>query len=251
VSIGGTLTQFAAPPVLMVADAWGWSMTHMLFNFGWKAALAIVISVIAYALVFKKDLAKLMVQEESRAAREHKLEAIPLWVTLGHLLFLVFAVWYSHDAPYLLLGLLFFLAFVEVTADFQRDFSLRSPLLVGFFLAGLIIHGGLQQWWIAPVLGRLSEVPLFLGATFLTAFNDNAAITYLATLVPGFSDSLKYAVVAGAVTGGGLTVIANAPNPAGQSILNKHFEDGISAAGLLIGALIPTVIAALCFMLLR
>ena len=50
-------------------------------------------------------------------------------------------------------------------------------------------------------------------------FNDNAAITYLASLVPGFSPSLKYAVMAGAVSGGGLTVIANAPNPAGQSIL--------------------------------
>lgn len=251
VSIGGTLTHFAAPPVLMVAEAWGWGTPYMLTNLGWKAALAIALSVGAYAVFFKNDLAKLMVQEESRAAREHKLESVPLWVTIGHLLFLVYAVWYSHDAPYLILGLLFFLAFVEVTADFQRDFSLRSPLLVGFFLAGLIIHGGLQEWWIAPVLGRLSEVPLFLGATILTAFNDNAAITYLCTLVPNFSDTLKYAAVAGAVTGGGLTVIANAPNPAGQSILNKHFEDGVSAVGLMLGALIPTLIAALCFMLLR
>jgi Na+/H+ antiporter NhaD/arsenite permease-like protein len=64
-----------------------------------------------------------------------------------------------------------------------------------------------------------------IGATLLTALNDNAAITYLASLVPGFSDSLKYAVVAGAAAGGGLTVIANAPNPAGQSILVARFGD--------------------------
>jgi Na+/H+ antiporter NhaD/arsenite permease-like protein len=55
------------------------------------------------------------------------------------------------------------------------------------------------------------------------------------------------AAVAGAVSGGGLTVIANAPKPVGQSILNRHFEEGISPLGLLKAALIPTVIVGLCF----
>jgi Na+/H+ antiporter NhaD/arsenite permease-like protein len=122
---------------------------------------------------------------------------------------------------------------------------------VGFFLAGLVIHGGLQGWWIAPVLENLSEIPLMLGAILLTAFNDNAALTYLSTLVPGLTEPLKYAVVAGAVTGGGLTVIANAPNPAGQSILRRYFEHGVSPVRLLVAAIIPTVIVGLCFMLLR
>jgi Na+/H+ antiporter NhaD/arsenite permease-like protein len=113
-----------------------------------------------------------------------------------------------------------------------------------------VIHGGLQQWWIEPVLGSLSTLPLMLGATVLTAFNDNAAITYLASLVPGFTPEMKYAVVAGAVTGGGLTVIANAPNPAGQSILQRFFEGGVSPLGLFLGALVPTVILGFAFMLL-
>ncbi len=105
-------------------------------------------------------------------------------------------------------------------------------MLVGFFLASLVIHGGCQKWWIAPVLSGLTNGRLMIGAIVLTAFNDNAAITYLASLVPGFPPSLKYAVVAGAVTGGGLTVIANAPNPAGQSILAPSFgKDGISPWG--------------------
>jgi len=138
-----------------------------------------------------------------------------------------------------------------VTQDYQSSLVLRSPILVGFFLAGLVIHGGLQQWWIEPVLSRLSEVPLMLGAIGLTAFNDNAAITYLSTLVPGLTEGMKYAVVAGAVTGGGLTVIANAPNPAGQSILSKYFPDGISPLGLLLGALPATIVLTLCFLLMR
>ena len=146
---------------------------------------------------------------------------------------------------------MFFLGFAAVTADYQNNINLKSPLLVGFFLGGLVTHGGVQGWWIEPVLGSLTEVPLMLVSTILTSFNDNAAITYLSTLVPGFTDGLKYAVVAGAVGGGGLTVIANAPNPAGQSILNRHFDGGIAPAGLLKAALLPTAIMFLFFMLLR
>ena len=148
-------------------------------------------------------------------------------------------------------ALLFFLAFAQATAHHQNPVDLRPPVLVGFFLAGLVIHGGLQSWWIEPVLTRLGEAPLFLGAVVLTAFNDNAAITYLASLVPGFTDGLKYAVVAGAVTGGGLTVIANAPNPAGQAILARHFPGGVAPLSLALAALGPTAVMAACFMLGR
>ena len=129
--------------------------------------------------------------------------------------------------------------------------DLKPAMLVGFFLAGLVIHGGVQGWWIAPILGNLSEVPLMLGAATLTAFNDNAAITYLATLVPGFTDALKYAVVAGAVGGGGLTIIANAPNPAGVSLLKKYFNNEVSPAGILAGALIPTIVVLVMFLLFK
>jgi hypothetical protein len=84
----------------------------------------------------------------------------------------------------------------------------------------------------------------------LTAVNDNALITFLSTLVPNLGDQLKIAVVQGAVTGGGLTVIANAPNPAGQALLNRFFGGGVAPLGLFLGALLPTVIAALIFRLL-
>ena len=127
--------------------------------------------------------------------------------------------------------------------------DLRVPLLVGFFLAGLVVHGGLQGWWIAPVIASLSELPLFLTSTVLTSFNDNALITYLGTLVPNLSEPLKIALVEGAVTGGGLTVIANAPNPAGQSLLSRFFDDAVIPIHLFLSALPPTIIAALLFRL--
>jgi hypothetical protein len=172
-------------------------------------------------------------------------------VTAGHVLFMAWSVLNAHHEALLIGSFLFFLAFVEVTAAYQEEVQLRGPLLVGFFLAGLVIHGGLQQWWIAPVLGRLREVPLMLSATGLTAFNDNAAITYLSTLVPTLNEGMKFAVVAGAVVGGGLTVIANAPNPAGQSILARFFPKGISPLGLLLGALPATIVMLACFLMLR
>ena len=157
----------------------------------------------------------------------------------------------AHHPPLFILGMLFFLGFSQVSQDYQNRIDLKPAMLVGFFLAGLVIHGGVQGWWIAPILGNLGETSLVVVATVLTAFNDNAAITYLATLVPGFSDSLKYAVVAGAVTGGGLTIIANAPNPAGISLLKEYFENGVSPARLLAAAIGPTVIMMTLFLLTR
>jgi hypothetical protein len=252
ISVGGTLTHFAAPPVLMVAGPWQWDTPFMFFHFGWKAALGIAAATAIYFVVFRRELHALE-QTRLRAAEGAAAQpdaAVPAWITVVQLAFMAITVLVAHYPPLFIGGFLFFLAFSQSTAHHQGRLDLKAPLLVGFFLAGLVIHGGLQGWWIEPVLKRLDELPLFAGATILTAFNDNAAITYLATLVPGFTETLKYAVVAGAVTGGGLTVIANAPNPAGQAILQRFFPDGVSPLGLLFGATLPTAVMSACFLLL-
>jgi len=355
VSVGGTLTHFAAPPVLMVAEPWGWDTGFMLGNFGWKAVMGIVISNALYWIFFRKELSQLeerftvrSLKEEiltkyfSREEMESELDAVideihaqgelneriraeveeysdeleerlkmrylehisgsdidlelakrafaerfaevklyrwqqevpkvlakedrapfqdpnwdqredavPGWVTLVHVLFMGWTIVNAHHPSLFVAGLLFFLGFAVVTADFQNNIDLQPPLLVGFFLGGLVTLGGVQGWWIEPVLGSLGELALVSVSTVLTAFNDNAAITYLATLVPGFTDELKYAVVAGAVTGGGLTVIANAPNPAGQALLKDCFENGVSPLGLLKGSLVPTLIMFVIFVVFR
>lgn len=261
ISVGGTLTNFAAPPVLMVAGPWGWSTPFMLTQFGWKAVIGIIVSTMAYFLIFRSDFRELdekrlrlereAAQANRAAATPHEPIGVPAWVTAVHLLFMGWTVINAHH-PVLFIGsFLLFLGFHQATSAYQTKLQLKESLLVGFFLAGLVIHGGLQGWWISPLLGSFSEVPLMLMATGLTAVNDNAAITYLSTLVQGMTDPMKYAVVVGAVTGGGLTVIANAPNPAGQSILAKHFPNrAISPAYLFLSALFPTVVLGLCFMAL-
>ncbi len=255
VSIGGVLTHFAAPPVLMVARPWGWDMPFMLTNFGWHAVLSIAISTTAVYFLFRREFARLNREESVREAEaaEHAADRsyVPGWVITVNLLFIAWTVMNAHYPALFIGGFLFFLGFAKATNPYQRGLDLRAPFLVGFFLAGLVTHGGLQGWWIAPVLGRLGEAPLFVGAAVLTAFNDNALITYLATLVPQLSDASRYAVVAGAVTGGGLTVIANAPNPAGQALLGKYFgEAGIRPGHLFLGAIGPTLVVSAVFMIL-
>jgi hypothetical protein len=259
VSIGGTLTHFAAPPVLMVARPWGWDTVFMLTHFGFRAAIAIVASTLAYFVIFRRELQTLAAQpavadieqpDDDRKFGEPALLPVPPWVTGIHLAFIGWTVFTAHYPALFLGGFLFFLGFARATAPYQSRIELRTPLLVGFFLAGLVIHGGLQGWWIAPVLESLSEGGLFLGSAVLTAFNDNALITYLATLVPDLSDPLKHAVVEGAVVGGGLTVIANAPNPAGQALLSRFFGGAVSPIRLMWGAVLPTIIAALAFRVL-
>jgi hypothetical protein len=353
-SIGGTLTHFAAPPVLMVAGPWDWGLLHMLGHFGWKAVLGIGIVNSLYYFVFRRDFAALEekfqllsledrvlseyldrremesgwkesiseIDEELGASEQmtrevdeitHRVKGrleptfvarmtangvdpemagrlferrlgevklsrlrrvlpavlrpsqrayfedpdwdrredpVPAWVTLAHVALMVWTILNAHHPALFLPGLLFYLAFAQVTWPYQNRIDLRAPILVGFFLAGLLIHGGVQAWWIEPVLGSLSEVPLMLSATIMTSFNDNAAITYLSTLIPSLSDGMKYGVVAGAVAGGGMTVIANAPNPAGQAILKGYFRHGVSPSRLALAALGPTVVVWLIFLLL-
>ena len=279
VSVGGTLTNFAAPPVLMVAEPWGWSTTFMLTHFGWQAAVGIVLANTLGFLLFRRELGRLQerflvsslkdevrrnylprelmesrikdvapeVEEEhqvlerveemigshvdrvrdrlepqfleevtsrgvdrevARTAFEERFEEVklarlredipvilppeqrprfidpdwseredpvPAWVVGVHVAFLLWTILNAHHPPLFLAGMLFFLGFSVVASPYQNVIDLKPPLLVGFFLAGLVVHGGLQGWWIEPLLGSLDEVPLMLTATVLTAFNDNAA----------------------------------------------------------------------------
>lgn len=255
VSVGGTLTHFAAPPVLMVASTWDWDMPFMFNHFGYKAVVAIILTNILFYFKFRGELTRLADSADGiedgiqhPIAWHEREDPIPGWVIGVHVFFLAWTVFNAHDPILFIGGFLFFLAFIAATQHHQNAISMKGPLLVGFFLGALIIHGGCQAWWIEPIIVSLNDSPglLMFGSTILTAFNDNAAITYLASQVSDISFAAKEAVVAGAVVGGGLTVIANAPNPAGQSILSKHFEGGISPLKLLAGAIVPTIICYLC-----
>ena len=244
ISIGGTLTSFAAPPVLMVAKTWNWDSAFMAATFGWKAAIAVVINatVVTYML-------RAHIRDDDPLAEPPA--RIPLLVSLIHFAFLGAVVASAHH-PVIFMGLfMFFIGFTTAYEQYQNPLILKEGLLVGFFLAGLVVLGGMQQWWLQPIVSSLEPVALFFGATALTAITDNAALTYLGSLIEGMSDQAKYMLVAGAVAGGGLTVIANAPNPAGVSLLRDGFNDeSIGVGGLLLGALPPTLVAMLALFLL-
>ncbi|MEO0003568.1 MAG: hypothetical protein RLZZ22_1260, partial [Pseudomonadota bacterium] len=217
VSIGGTLTSFAAPPVLMVASKWGLDMSYMLMHVGWKAALAVLINASVLTLLFSRELKSMSYSSQSPYG------GVPAWVICAHLLFLVGIVMFAHHPAAFIAVFLLFLGLASAYPAFQERLILREGLLVAFFLGGLVVLGGMQQWWLQPILMAMDATQVFFGATALTAITDNAALTYLGSLVEGLTPEFKYALLTGAVTGGGLTIIANAPNPAGASILKSTF----------------------------
>ncbi len=244
VSIGGVLTPYAAPPVLMVAKTWGWDFSFMLAHFGYKAALAVVLNSVVLVGVGWKEFSA----ASHKPKKDPAFADSPAWLVLTHLSVLFLIVFFSHHVSLFLGVFLFFLGIVTVTSEYQEEVRLRESLLVATFLGGLVVLGGMQSWWLKPLLAQLTEGTLFLGASALTAITDNAALTFLGSQVEGLSESLRYALVAGAVAGGGLTVIANAPNPAGYSILQSSFgKKGVSPLKLFLGALVPTLVDMAAF----
>lgn len=246
VSIGGTLTHFAAPPVLMVANKWSWGTYYMITHFGYKSVIAIILSTLLFAAHFRNEL--------NGSIRKKELPEIYLiprgWKIFVHLLFLGCVVYSSHHPIIFVSIFLLFIGFITITEKHQDKLKLRESLLVAFFLGGLITLGTMQVWWLKPLLSQMGENTIFWGATALTSITDNAAITYLGTLA-SLTESSKYALVAGAVAGGGLTVIANAPNPAGFGILRESFgHEGINPLRLFLWAIIPTLVGIICLLFL-
>jgi predicted cation transporter len=210
----------------------------MMTEFGWKAAIAVSVNALALTLAFRREIATIVGTDQIKRA------GVPLTIVAVDCAILFGIVAFAHHPPLFLGFLLFFMGFSTAYRHHHGRLILREGLLVAFFLAGLVMLGGMQEWWLRPALLAMSPNEVYYGATALTAITDNAALTYLGSLVEGLSDEFKYMLVAGAVTGGGLTVIANAPNPAGFSILKVRFEDEtIGPLGLLLAALPPTCVA--------
>ena len=246
-SIGGALTPFAAPPILMVAKTWGWDLSFMFQTFGWKAALAVVINTLIALILLRKELSHFSMKRHSINERS----SIPHWLIISHIAFLLLIIGMENDPIIFSSIFVFFVLFTLITKKFQDALRFKESAFVFIFLSGLVILGAQQTWWLDSFLRSLKEGELFLGATLLTAVVDNAALTFLGAQIPDLSDALKYALVAGAVAGGGLSVIANAPNPIGFSILRENFgKEGISPLSLFLAALIPTIVAMGCFWLL-
>ncbi len=243
VSIGGTLTPYAAPPVLMVAATWNWDLMFMITNLGWRSAVAVIVNALLLTLIFRSELSRIPVVEKNDDENR-----IPVALVITHILFLAGVVVAAHHAVVFMGLFLFFLGIATAYSRWQDRLILREGMMVAFFLAGLVVLGGQQQWWLQPALSAMSPTAVYYGATALTAITDTAALTYLGSLVQGLTDEFKLSLVAGAVTGGGLTVIANAPNPAGYSILKSRFDnEEITAGGLFAAAFVPTLVAIAAF----
>jgi len=246
ISIGGVLTHFAAPPVIMSARIWGWESWDIFSRFGWIAILAVAANALLLTVVFAGPLKAL-----DASPTPHKREPAPAWITCMHLATLVLLVTLLHHPVVLLAVLVVFLGFADAYEPHQSKLYIRPALFVGVFLAGLALLGPQQRFWIQPLISGMDHLSLYFGALGLTSITDNAALAYLGALVENFSDQQKVSLLAGAITGGGLTLIANAPNPAGHALLKHAFKAQIiRPLGLFLGALVPTAVTATFFLIL-
>lgn len=247
VSIGGTLTSYAAPPVPMVASTWQWDSAFMFFTFGWKAALAVLVNAAVCAFVLRRHL----IPSAVAASDADQETAVPAAVGAVHLRLLAGVVLLAHH-PVAFLGLfLMFLGFTQAYERHQSPLIIKEALLVAFFLAGLVELGGMHSWWLQPIVSSLAPLALFFVSRGLTVITDNAAPTFPGSQIAGISPESNYSLVAGAAAGGGGPVIASARNPAGVALLRRGYADkSIGAGGLLLGAASPTVVAVAAFLLL-
>jgi hypothetical protein len=248
-SIGSLLTNFGSGAIVMIAKEWKWDSYFMFTNFGWKAILAILIINISALRYFRKEFQLLHAQAKiKRLSKQKQRNGIPGWVTLITFIFLFWMISQS-DQPVIFVGsLLLFLGFYQ--AAFPKERLESGPaMMVLFFLSALVIHGTLQYWWVADLLKSFPDKMIFPIGVFLSAFNHNALITYLASHVEGFSDQAKYNLVSGVISGGGLTILGNAPNFAAFAIASSYFTEGLSPFRLFLYSVPPSFVACIIFQL--
>lgn len=220
ISVGGMLTNFASRALFIVADKWDWNEGYMLSKFGWKVIIGLIISTGLYFLIFYKEFKKANFPKALPTYEKEESESPPpFWITLIHIIFVALIVLTEESVPLFLGIFLIFLAFWRATSFYQTPLHLKSAILIGFFFASLIIHGELQEWWIIPLMRSINNFGAMILSFFLSAFVDNAIVSYITLEIPYYNDLKHYLVIAGAMSAGGLTLIANAPNPAGHAIL--------------------------------
>lgn len=203
VSIGGALTNFAAPPILMVARPWGWSTPDVYMLFGTHSIMATILTTLLTLILLNRRISNAIGPLPTQKIDWKKMRIFPL--------------------------------------------RYKEAGLIALFLTSLLVFGPFQTWWVQPVLTTIDGRLLYGAATLLTGIVDNAALTYLGAQVPNLSDESKYYLVAGAISGGGLTLIANAPNIIGLNLLKQHFPNGFDSKKLLVSAIPPTLLVGLIF----
>ncbi|MFZ0565372.1 MAG: putative Na+/H+ antiporter [Chlamydiales bacterium] len=248
VSVGGMLTTFSSRSLFIIAYRWDWNWYYMLTHFGWKMIIGLLLSNALYYFLFRKEFKKNF-PETIRPLKkiDEKERPTPFWITLIHLIFVALVVISGENAPIFVGIFILFLGFWSATSFYQAPLHLKSGILVGFFFAALLIHGELQEWWIIPLIERLDYFGATITSFILSALVDNAIVSYMTADLPQFDTLKHYLVITAAMSAGGLTIMANAPNVVGHAILRSYFKGSISFLYLFLGALAPSLILLTLF----
>src|SRR5690606_38386661 len=125
ISIGGVLTAYAAPPVLMVASTFGWDTPYMATHFGWRAAVAVIFSAAAATFVCRRYLLDGTIGVS--ASEEGRAPVPPIFMVI-HIAFLVAIVLSAHHMPIFMGLLLLFVGFAYAYSHHQNPLLIREGL---------------------------------------------------------------------------------------------------------------------------
>lgn len=249
VSIGGLLTTSSSRSLSMILRTLRWDNYEVMTHFGWKALLAICLSTTVYYYLFRREF------HHFPRKIEHIINAgrkIPIWIICVHIA-MAFAAMRFRSAPVLMGGVcIFYVFFHRLTVFYQNKIDFWKVCCLGVFFIGMSFVGGLQEWWILKLVKNSSDFGYMWAAYILSIFLDNVLVNLMMHDLPVVTDCYLYLVVAGCMSAGGLTLIANTPNIVSFATLRPFFQKpSFSFWKLFLASLFPSVLALMLFWLLR
>lgn len=249
ISVGGLITDISSRALLLVSPALKGEQEFVIRHFSWKAVIAIFLSTTTYYLMFRKEFDHFPKVVKNASIAD---ERVPIWLICLHVLF-VAAIMSVRSVPLLMIGILIlYLGLHQFTIFYQNSIRVTKVCCVGLFYAGLLILGGLQEWWMLVIMHRMSDFGYMFTSYILSMFLDNVLVNYLVHNLSVATDCFLYLVIAGCMSAGGVTILANAPNIVGYLIIKPFFPTSpVSLGRLFVFALGPSLIALMTFWALK
>lgn len=247
-NLGGAATMCGDPPNIIVGTSLGYSFFDFVVNTGLICLVALVVIVVYFFLVYRKELTGEKVTAEDIAKMPDPATAITNKrdFAVSVVIFLVaVALLVTHSVTGLTVATIgTFIAIVTLAANVRSCGKILKKVdynTLLFFVGLFIVVGGLEQTGIleliAEFIGKVSggnlklmvAIILWLSA-LASAFVDN--IPFAATMVPivkslaatqGVSvDTLAWALSIGTDIGGSATPIGASANVVGTSVAMKN-----------------------------
>jgi Na+/H+ antiporter NhaD/arsenite permease-like protein len=247
-NLGGSATMCGDPPNIIIGTSLGYSFADFITNTGLIAAISLILIVVYYFLVFRKELAGEKLSQADVDAMPDPKEAITnkMSFAISTLIFLCAVVLLvTHAQTGLTVAFIgTVIALVTLVVAGPKAIKLLKKVdykTLLFFIGLFMVVGGLEQTGILEIIagfiGNVSHGNLHLMVAIIlwvsaiaSAFVDN--IPFAATMIPVIKSlaatqgvdlsTLAWALSMGTDIGGSATPIGASANVVGTSVATKN-----------------------------